>query len=101
MSRRFRLPFVSCRSRYVSASLSWAWASSTAALLPPWRGRSGWDVSSHEQDDTDELWEAAKEEETKIPWKEVRGCQYQKISIKKDSGGEDWMELRNWIGHSE
>jgi hypothetical protein len=42
----------------------------------------------------DELWEAVKEEEMKIPWKEVQeGCQYQKISIKRDSGGEDWMEL--------
>jgi hypothetical protein len=25
-------------------------SSSTAALRPPWRGRSGWCVSSHEQD---------------------------------------------------
>ena len=42
----------------------------------------------------DELWEAAKEEEMKIPWKEAkRGRQYQKSSIKKDSGGEDWTEL--------
>jgi hypothetical protein len=25
--------------------------------------------------------------------KEVRNCQYQKSSIKRDSGGEDWTEL--------
>ena len=42
----------------------------------------------------DELWEAAKEEEMKSRGRKyMRGCQYQKISIKKDSGGEDWMEL--------
>ena len=43
----------------------------------------------------EELWEAAKEEEMKIPWKEaqeglsVPEDQYQ----ERDSGGEDWMEL--------
>ncbi len=38
----------------------------------------------------EELWEAAKEEEMKIPWKDEKD---QKSSIKNDSGGEDWTEL--------
>ncbi len=43
----------------------------------------------------DELWEAAKEEEMKIPWKEV----HEGLPVPEDqyqerfSGGEDWMEL--------
>ena len=42
----------------------------------------------------DELWEAAKAEEMKIPWKEANEeSQYQRSNIKKDSGGEDWTEL--------
>ena len=42
----------------------------------------------------DELWEAAKEEEMKIPWKDANeGLPVRKSSIKKDSGGGDWMEL--------
>ena len=41
----------------------------------------------------EELWEAAKEEEMRIPWKEGRNRQYQNNSIKRDSGGEDWTEL--------
>ena len=47
----------------------------------------------------DELWEAAKEEEMKIPWKEVQEGlpvpedQYQEILAAKTG----W----NWIGHSE
>jgi hypothetical protein len=41
------------------------------------------------------LWEAAKEEEMKIPWKEV----HEGLPVPEDqyqerfSGGEDWMEL--------
>ena len=46
-----------------------------------------------------ELWEAAKEEKMKIPWKEAsEGSQYRKSSIKKGSG--DTETGRNWIGHS-
>jgi hypothetical protein len=46
----------------------------------------------------DELWEAAKEEEMKIPWKDANeglpgSEEYCQSSIKKDSGGGDWMEL--------
>jgi hypothetical protein len=41
-----------------------------------------------------EWWEAAKEEEMKIPWKDANeGLPVRKSSIKKDSGGGDWMEL--------
>jgi hypothetical protein len=39
------------------------------------------------------LWEAAKEKEMKIPWKEVNeGSSVSEGSIKKDSGGEDWTD---------
>jgi hypothetical protein len=42
----------------------------------------------------EELWEAAREEEMKIPWQAANeGQPYRKSSIKKDSGGGDWMEL--------
>jgi hypothetical protein len=42
----------------------------------------------------DELWEAAKEEEMKIPWKDAKErSPVQKSSIKKESGDEDWTEL--------
>jgi hypothetical protein len=42
----------------------------------------------------DELWEAAKEKECKSRGRKyMRGCQYQKISIKKDFVSEDWIEL--------
>ena len=42
----------------------------------------------------DELWEAAKEEEMKIPWKEAQeGLTMPEDHTKRDSGGEDWMEL--------
>jgi hypothetical protein len=42
----------------------------------------------------DELWEAAKEEEMKSRGrKRMRSHQYQRSSIKKDSGGEDLTEL--------
>jgi hypothetical protein len=40
----------------------------------------------------EELWEAARDEEMKIGQR-MRGRRYRKSSIKKDSGGEDWMEL--------
>ena len=42
----------------------------------------------------DELWEATKEEEMKIPWKAANEeSPYRKSSIKNDSGVDDWTEL--------
>jgi len=42
----------------------------------------------------EESWEAAREEEMKIPWQAANeGPPVRKSSIKKDSGGEDLMEL--------
>jgi hypothetical protein len=45
----------------------------------------------------EELWEAARDEEMKIPWMEANeGPPVTEQHVKKDSGSEDWMEL-DWI----
>jgi hypothetical protein len=42
----------------------------------------------------EELWEAARDEEMKIPWQEANeGPPVPEEQYQEDSGGEDWMEL--------